>query len=638
MTTSEKRKQDSIYQADMQRFTRQIAEMGGRLAELRRRAGEPVEPHPDLMHEAFEELRTVWEQLQVAEEELLQQSEELALSHEIIEAERRNYQDLFEFAPDAYLVTDEHGIIQAANFAAVQLLGVPAQFLKGKPLFIYLVYEDRPEFRRELLRLRGVDPIGTWEVRLETRQAEPLDVALTVTVARDKTGNPVTLRWLLRDISIHKRLEAQMRSFNTELERRVAARTAALEAANQIKDEALAREQAARREAEAANRAKDEFMAVVSHELRTPLTPLLGWLHLLRTETVDDAIRARALETMERNAKAQAQLVNDLLDVSRITTGKLRLDRRPIELASILEAALDAVRPAAELKKIKIAATYNPALCPISGDPDRLQQVILNLLSNAIKFTPDEGLVEVRLERTDEHIQLKVCDTGIGIKEEFLPYVFEYFRQADSTTTRGHGGLGLGLGIARRLVELHGGTIRAESNGEGQGATFTMELPLDPVTIADGQLKNEPGAHLELSNVDHQPSILKGVRVLVVDDESDTLEVLTAGLEQTGAEVWGAGSVTKALAILEQWCPDVLVSDIGMPGQDGYALIGKVRALEPARGGHVPALALTAYAMAEDRQRALRAGFQEHLSKPVEIAEVTSAIARLAAKDDEVTG
>jgi PAS domain S-box-containing protein len=382
-------------------------------------------------------------------------------------------------------------------------------------------------------------------------------------------------------------------------------------------------------EAQESSRLKDEFLATLSHELRTPLTSMLGWASMLRTGRFEDADAAKALETIERNARAQAQLIDDLLDVSRIITGKLRLDVRPVDPNSFIESAIEAVRPAAEAKNIRVQKIMDTGVVSVSGDPVRLQQVVWNLLSNALKFTPKGGRVQIRLERVNSHIEIAVSDSGAGIAPEFLPYVFDRFRQADQRTTRQHGGLGLGLAIVRHLVELHGGTVRAESPGEGQGSTFTVLLPLAPVYQRVGfDERVHPAARDTLASYG-SPDRLDGLRVLAVDDAPDTRELLKAGLEQCGAEVMVVGSSAEALEIFETFALDVLISDVGMPVEDGYELIRKVRALPAEKGGKVPAIALTAYARTEDRMQALRAGYQMHVPKPVELAELVAVVASL---------
>jgi PAS domain S-box-containing protein len=404
--------------------------------------------------------------------------------------------------------------------------------------------------------------------------------------------------------------------------------------AEQEREQLLQRERAARAEAEESSRLKDEFLATVSHELRTPLTAVLGWTHLLRAGRLDAKAAAHALDTVERNAHAQQQLIEDLLDVSRVITGKLRLDVRSVAPASFIEAAIEAVLPAAEAKGIVVERSLSPDVAEISGDPARLQQVVWNLLSNAIKFTPKGGRVRVRLEGAGSHAEISVSDTGDGIGREFLPYVFDRFRQADQTTARRYGGLGLGLSIVRHLVELHGGTVRAESPGQGEGATFTVRLPLVPARKAgdgDGAGLPPPPA-VNVRRTVECPDKLDGLRVLVVDDEADTLELIKVLLAQCGAEVSTASSSAEALGLFAQSAPDVLISDIGMPGEDGYELIRKVRELPPERGGRTPAVALTAYARAADRLRVLRSGYQMHVAKPVELAELVAVVANVVGR------
>ena len=400
--------------------------------------------------------------------------------------------------------------------------------------------------------------------------------------------------------------------------------------AEEERDQLLVREQKARAEAEAANRIKDEFLSTLSHELRTPMTPILSWAALLRVDPLlDEATRAQALESIERSAKVEIQLIDELLDVSRIASGKLYLNFRPIDLVSVIEAAIDIVRPAADAKNLQILYMHDLVIGAVSGDAARLQQVVWNLLFNAVKFTPEGGRVEVRLERVGSHAKITVSDTGKGISAEFLPYVFERFRQADSTSAREHGGLGLGLAIVRHLVELHGGTIHTESQGEGQGATFSVDLPLMAVRVEAGELEREYQRVGGGRSTDH-PSALEGLRVLVVEDAADSREIIRAVLMQGGAEVRTSGSTREALEVLEQWRPDVLMSDIGMPNEDGYALIHKVRALAEEHGGRIPAAALTAYVKTEDRTRVLAAGYQMHVAKPVGPAELITAVADLS--------
>lgn len=580
-----------------------------------------------------------------------------------------------------------------------------------------------------------VNRVSEWEVRLHPRAPKgtpaPLDASMTVSAIRNREGELVALRWLLRDVTERKQVEERLRLLESvvvntneailiteaepidepgprivyfneaftrmtgysqqellgksprimqgpKTERAVldTIRTAlekfepvVVELINYhkngweywielslmpLKDETgcythwvsvqrditerkraeedraqLLREQAARAEAEANNRTKDEFLAIVSHELRSPLNAILGWARLLRSRKFDAEKTNKALEIIERNAQAQTQLIEDLLDISRVIRGKVRLFARPINLVQVIEAAIDTVRPTADLKRIQVSSRLDRSVDLVEGDPDRLQQVVWNLLSNAIKFTPEGGRVSVRLTRVNSHAQIKVIDTGIGISPDFLPYVFERFRQAESTTTKVHGGLGLGLAIVRNLVELHGGTIRVESPGVGQGATFIVQLPLisNPSPVSDlEQLALQGQASLEDS------LSLSGLRVLIVDDEIDTREFLVIALEQYGAEVIAAASADEAMRLLERLKPSVMVSDIGMPVEDGYTLIRRIRALAAKQGGTIPAAALTAYVREENRIQALQAGFQMHVPKPIEPMQLVAVVAKLAGR------
>lgn len=394
----------------------------------------------------------------------------------------------------------------------------------------------------------------------------------------------------------------------------------------------LASEQEARKLAEVANRAKDEFLSLLSHELRTPLNAILGWTRMLSTGKLDEDNFTRAIETIDRNAKLQARLIEDMLDVSRIISGKLRLDAHPVDLTTVINTAVDTSRPAADAKEIRIQVVMDFGTGFVLGDPVRLQQVIWNLLSNAIKFTPKHGRIQVQLERINSHIEITVSDTGPGIDEAFLPYVFDRFRQADSTSVKKHGGLGLGLAIVRHLVELHGGTVEVSNRENRKGAIFTVKLPVMVIRTPTGSLTSDmERVHPIVSKpvpFDCPPS-LDGIKVLAVDDEMDARHLLKVVLEECGAEVRTCGSVDEALNTLEHYEPDILISDIGMPEEDGYSLIKRVRAMESENIRRVPAVALTAFARTEDRLQALSAGYNMHVPKPVEPAELTLVIASL---------
>lgn len=397
-------------------------------------------------------------------------------------------------------------------------------------------------------------------------------------------------------------------------------------AAEAERQQLLELESAARERAEAAGRMKDEFLATLSHELRTPLNAILGWSHLLRSGTLDQEKSTRAIETIERNARAQAQLIDDLLDVNRILAGKLRLNVEPLDVRTVVEAALETTRPTADAKEVRLQTALDSG-CSVMGDPGRLQQVVWNILTNAIKFTPRGGRVQVTLECRDSSARLTIADTGRGIDPRFLPHVFERFRQQDGGVTRSHGGLGLGLSIVRQLVEMHSGTVSADSEGEGHGATFVVQLPQALLK------RREPAIDLTDrvdSAEDDCPPELHELDVLVVDDERDTRDFLRTALERCGARVRLAASAREALLLFAERPPQLLVSDIGMPEEDGYSLIQKVRRLAPEAGGEIPAVAITAYARSEDRTRALRSGFNNHVPKPVEPVELLAVIAAVS--------
>jgi PAS domain S-box-containing protein len=502
------------------------------------------------------------------------------------------------------------GHILSWNEGAERIFGYRAEEVVGNHISI-LIPPDRLDEEPVILdRLRRGELIDHYETVRVAKDGRSVNVSLTVSPIKDRSGRVIAASKIARDITERKRAERELAQM-------------------------LAREQAARAEAESANRMKDEFLATVSHELRTPLTAIMGWSHMLRKGKLDDATLARAVETIDRNAKSQAQLVEDILDVSRMIMGKLRLNVGPVDVASVINAAIDSVQLAADSKGIKLEVTLDPSARRTVGDSSRLQQVVWNLVSNAIKFTPSGGRVEVRLERADPYVQIRVKDTGCGISAEFLPFVFDRFRQADGTPTRMHGGLGLGLAIARHLVELHGGTVQADSAGDGQGATFTIRLPQAIDVKKTRSHKNETG-NLRLVEVNDCPAealaSLDDVQVLLVDDDPDTLQILSVLLADQKAKVQSASSVAEAMEMLQWYEPDVLVSDLGMPNEDGYALIKKLRALDEKAGKQTPAVALTSYVRVADRTRALSAGFNLFVPKPVEPNELISAIAHLSEK------
>ncbi|MEH1975320.1 MAG: response regulator [Nostoc sp.] len=526
----------------------------------------------------------------------IRRAEEAALSSV------REWQTTFDSMNDGVSLVDREGIIMRCNRAMMQLFCKPSHEILGYA-------------HHELMGAKlGIGDGTCFRRAKETHQRQILEFqsqerwfAKTIDPVIDGDGTLTGAVFILSDITERKRAEALLQEQNDRL--------------NQL----MISLQQQTEQAQQANRIKDEFLAVLSHELRSPLNPILGWARILQKNHQDAAKTQYALETIERNAKLQAQLIEDLLDVSRILQGKLSLNTVPVGLTFTIKAALETVRLAAEAKSIQIQTIFEPNVGQVLGDSSRLQQVVWNLLSNAIKFTSQGGRVEVRLEtikdevdtHSAEYTQITVSDTGRGISGDFLPYVFDYFRQADGTTTRKFGGLGLGLAIVRHLVELHGGTVQADSPGEGQGAVFTVKLP----PIAASKLNQVNTADRDRSDLN-----LNGLQALLVDDDRDSREFIAFVLEQYGAQVTEADSAHDALNNLMQTKFDLLISDIGMPDMDGYTLIRQIRKQSPDRGGEIPAIALTAYAGEIDRQQALTAGFQQHISKPIELEVLIQAI------------
>jgi len=515
------------------------------------------------------------------------------------------YRRLFEAAHDGIIILNaETGRIADVNPFLCKLLDYPKTEFVGKELWEIGLFKDKDESQSAFRELQQKGRIRYEDIPLETRGGTRREVEFISNVYQEN-GHSV-IQCNIRDITERKLAEAE-------------------------REQLLARARAARVEAERANQLKDEFLATLSHELRAPLTVIVGWSEMLGRPQLDPITSQRAVEVIRRNARMQVQMVDDLLDVSRIVTGKLRLSVQPVDLGSIIIAVVDGLRPAAEAREIRLQLQLDSPAGQVSGDPDRLQQVAWNLISNAIKFTPKGGRVLVRLERVESHVEITVSDTGLGIAPEFLPHVFDRFRQADATTTRMYGGLGLGLAIVRQLVELHGGAVRVESAGESLGSTFTVSLPLAAVrgTVEDADGILQP---LSASSELACPPQLIGLRVLVVDDEAETLEMLQVILEGCGARVSKASSAAAALEAISGEAFDVLISDIGMPEADGYSLIAKVRALDRERGGRIPAAALTAYAGKEDRIRTLLSGFQIHVPKPISPNELVAVVANLAGR------
>jgi len=503
-------------------------------------------------------------------------------------------------------LTDENGFLVYTNPAEELMFGYDPGEMIGQHATVKNAYgpeENARVFRQVVEQLNDV---GVWFGEFSNKKKDGTPFTTFARISALEIAGKKHWLCVQEDVTERKRIE-------------------------QEREQLLRREQEARSKAEEASRLKDEFLATISHELRTPLNAILGWSRMLREGKLDPGAAEQALEIVVRNANVQSQLIEDLLDVSRIISGKLRLDVRPVELAQVIQTALDSARPAAEARGVQLQSALVPDVGPVRGDAGRLQQVVWNLLSNAIKFTPKGGSVRVTLGRLNSQAEIVVSDTGQGIHREFLPHVFDRFRQADATSTRAHGGLGLGLAIVRHLVELHGGSVQVESPGDEQGATFTVRLPL--MALRKGESAGASnGARAEAPVLDSPPS-LEGVRVLVVDDEADTRALLTKVLEQCSAEVKVAATCRDALAMLNEWRPDIIVSDIGMPEEDGYALVRKLRALEDAYVSRIPAVALTAYARSQDRLRALASGYQMHVAKPVEPMELVIVVASLTKRD-----
>ncbi|MBD0385250.1 MAG: response regulator [Nostoc sp. C3-bin3] len=759
-------------------FSQQIEAFSSRVTGLLQSTASEPYSQQELTTEAFEELQITLEELKIA-------SEELQATRIVVEQERQRYQELFDFAPDGYLVTDTNGIILEANRAASIQINVLQRFLIGKSLLTFIARSDHQTFFNYLTQLQHLDRGGEWEVCLQPREKICFDVALTAVTVCNSEGKAVSLRWLMRDITKRKRLESEREQlFASEQAARIAAQaaqkrssflaeasrvlascldyrttltsvaqlavptladwcivdvvendlavfnnpviaasepqkkalvrelrqrypipvdadygpakvlrsgkselaTTILESSLQrsasnkehfnllhqlqlksqmtvplivrecklgtiifasaqpgrhytIVDLAMAEELAQRaafaienaqlyQQAQEANRIKDEFLAIVSHELRTPLNSMLGWVQMIRNRKLDEALTFKALATIERNAQLQRKLIEDILDISRIVQGKIHLNLRKVDLVLVINAAIEAVQPTSDIKDIQVESNLDSSVGEVMGDAERLQQVVWNLLSNAVKFTPSGGRVEVHLKQVNSNAQITVSDTGKGIGADFLPYIFERFRQADSTTTRTEGGLGLGLSIVRYLVEMHSGTVHAASEGEGLGATFTVSLPI--IKLPQKQLINE--SELKVHNL----SALDSLQVLVVDDSPDTRELVSFILQQSGANVTSVSSVCEALEALVRLKPDVLISDIGMPDEDGYSLIRKVRINEAAQGKKIPAVALTAFARDEECRLALEAGFHVHLSKPIEPDKLVTVVAKLVKDSKKV--
>jgi PAS domain S-box-containing protein len=510
------------------------------------------------------------------------------------------YREIFRHSSEAVAIISPQGTYIEQNSAHANLLGYSDQEIRGSTPAIHMEQRMFEEIVRELTErgeFRG-------EMESRTKKGQTLNIELSAFAIRDSGGELLGYVGIKRDITERKQSEKE-------------------------RAELLKRERSARADSEQANRLKDEFLATLSHELRTPLNAVIGWSRMLKSGRLDQESANHALQVIERNAWAQKQIIEDILDVSRVITGKLQLKVQPLDLVTVVDGALDAVRPAMEAKDIKIETIIDAGLRMITGDSDRLQQVIWNLLSNSAKFTPPCGKVEIRVGQTETHVHISVCDTGPGIVPEFLPHVFERFRQADGSTTRTHGGLGLGLAIVRHLVELHGGVITAENRKEGQGALFTLKLPLPTGELRPEILANAASV---FKDSEAEPANLEGLKILVIDDENDALDLIAMELTQHGAQVKSFNTAAAGIEALQQDEFDVLISDIGMPDLDGYELMRRVRRMEAGKEKRIPAVALTAYARVQDRMRAILAGYNTHVPKPVEANELVTIVASLAGR------
>ncbi len=524
--------------------------------------------------------------------------------------------------PDAAILTTSRGVVLAANRKARRALALTTE--RPADCNLYAQIADPAPRLADTLRAwaRSTEPLPGAFTLASPDGALTCNAMGSVVVPGDETTPALLIVrfWPRTEANPFILLNQKVAELHDEVARRV-----------QVED-ALRRSETALqervKEAEALNRAKDEFLATVSHELRTPLNAILGWSTLLRRRALDEQT-VKAIEVIHRNAKAQAKLVDDILDVSRIITGKMRIEVRPADLCTIVEDAVEVVRPSGAAKQIRLAFRRPEGGCFFVADPDRIRQAVWNVLSNAVKFTERGGAVDVEVRQRGSQFDVVVSDTGTGIEASFLPHVFDRFKQADSSTTRRTGGLGLGLALVRSIVELHGGTVTAASEGLGRGATFVLTLPVR-ATLPEAAPELPPAA-LVVSSEARQPLALHGFRALVVDDEPDARDLLHTVLTQAGAEVETAASASAALALLEQFRPHVLVSDIGMPDENGYSLMRRLRERAPDQGGDIPAVALTAYTRAEDRREALAAGFTTHIGKPVRPDDLVSVVAGLAA-------
>jgi PAS domain S-box-containing protein len=516
---------------------------------------------------------------------------------------------IIDSSDDAIVSKTLAGVITSWNQAAERIFGYTAAEAVGQNITLIIPEERRAEEDEVLSRLVRGERINHFETIRRAKDGRRVEISLTVSPVRNSAGRIIGASKVARDISDQRRREQERQLL-------------------------LEREREARAEAEAVNRSKDQFLATLSHELRTPLNAIYGWARMLDTGRLDEPATRRATEAILRNAAAQVQLIEDLFDVSRVVTGNMRLEVRPLSIAAVLEAALDTVRPAATAKGVHLESVLDPDAGAMMGDPARLQQVVWNLLMNAVKFTPRGGRVAAHVRRVDRQIEIVVSDTGEGIAPEHMPRLFQRFGQADSSSTRRHAGLGIGLSLVRHLVDLHGGAVNAHSAGPGLGATFTVTLPVNAVLEAMPPSQAARAAASNPGTDQLKPVSLRDLLILVVDDDAAGLELAALILVNAGAEVRTARSAADAMAELEGWSPDVLVTDLAMPDEDGFSLLQRARRMTARRGRRLPALALTAYGRSEDRIRVLAAGFSLHLAKPVNPAELVLCVASLGGRTE----
>jgi len=540
----------------------------------------------------------------IVEEELRNREHQLRLALSARAESEARAAVVLDAAVDGILTIDERGTIETVNRATQRLFGYQPEEIIGRNIKMLMpppFSDEHDTYLKNYLTTGNKKIIGIGrEVSGLRKDGTTFPMDLSVSEVRIAAGRRI-FTGIVHDITEHKRAQNE-------------------------REQLLESERQARSEAERTSRMKDEFLATLSHEMRTPLNAILGYASLLRHSQIDPKETAEGLEVIDRNARMQARLIEDLLDMSRIISGKVRLDVHLVELANVIDSAIETVRPAAEAKRINLTKNLEP-VAPISGDAARLQQVLWNLLTNAIKFTPSNGKVDVRLQKRDTHVEITISDTGQGISPEFMPHMFERFRQADASTTRKHGGLGLGLAIVKHLVEMHGGSISARSDGEGKGSTFIISLPQSLHSMAELPSSTRP----ETSSETTRPKLpnLRGTKILIVDDDADARELMERIFKECHATVLTAASVDQALFQLAQEVPDILISDIGMPTQDGYDLIRAVRHLKSERIANLPAIALTAFARSEDRTKALLAGYDAHLAKPTDPLDLATTVSTL---------